>query len=83
MDETLDVFAHGTADQRTAIVELSSFGGSVEDFTDVLHMLDAAGTDLDNMYFQGKSVLMLTENDSWNGCRKDGASKPWKPWKPL
>lgn len=74
MDETLDVFAHGIVDQRTAIiVRLSSFEGSVQDFTDVLHMLDAAGTDLDNM-------LMLTEKDSRcgvgmylrNGCRKNG-----------
>lgn len=79
VDETLDVFAHGIVDQRTAIVELSSFEGSVEDFTDVLHMLDAVGADLDNMRFQGKSVLMLTENDSCgvgtyfrNGCRKNG-----------
>lgn len=78
MDETLDVFAHEIVDQRAAIVELSSFEASVQDFTDVLHNLDAAGTDLDNMHFQGKSMLMLTENDTRcgvgmyfrNGCRK-------------
>lgn len=74
VDETLDAFAHGIVDQRTAFVELSSFEGSVEEFTDVLHMLDVLHQEP-----SCKSVLMLTENDSRcgvgtyfrNGCRKN------------